>query len=74
MGVLQQFNVHYIRYRKLHMLKDEKLATIQQEHQQLLDYIVQGDTAGIDELLHHHLRADIDSMNFQEHFATYIKK
>ncbi|WNS44189.1 GntR family transcriptional regulator [Paenibacillus sp. MMS20-IR301] len=73
-GVLQQFNVHYIRYRKLHMLKDEKLTTIQQEHQQLLDYIMQGDTAGIDKLLHHHLRADIDSMNFQEHFAGYIKK
>lgn len=73
-GVLQQFNVHYIRYRKLHMLKDEKLTAIQQEHQQLLDYIVQGDTAGIDELLHHHLRADIDSKNLQEHFATYIKK
>lgn len=72
--VIQQFNVHYIRYRKLHMLRKDKLAEIRSEHQQLLDLIVRGEREQIDGLLHHHLRSDIVSHDFQEPFAEYIKK
>lgn len=73
-NIIQQFNVHYIRYRKLHMLKKDKLVEIQKEHQLIVNHLVNGETERIDELLHHHLRADINSFYFQEHFADYIKK
>ncbi|MHA6530978.1 GntR family transcriptional regulator [Paenibacillus sp. BAC0078] len=73
-GVIQQFNVHYIRYRKLHMLKKDKLKEIQHEHQSLLNYIVQGQKDEIEELLHHHLRSDINLIDFQEPYAQYIKQ
>lgn len=72
--LIQQFNVHYVRYRKLHMLKKDKLVEILKEHRQIVDHIVQAQPDRIDELVHHHLRADIDSLYFQEHFAEYIKK
>lgn len=72
-GLIQQFNVHYIRYRKLHMLRQDKLKEIHHEHQSLLNYIVQGQKDGIEELLHHHLRSDINLTDFQEPFAQYIK-
>lgn len=72
--LIQQFNVHYVRYRKLHMLRREKLMEIQLEHQQMLDHIVQGERDQLDELVHRHLRADIDSIDFQEQFAEYIKR
>lgn len=71
--LIQQFNVHYIRYRKLHMLKKDKLKEIQREHQLMLDYVAQGQVGEIDELLHHHLRADINFIDFQEPYAQYIK-
>ncbi|MRN53494.1 FCD domain-containing protein [Paenibacillus sp. LC-T2] len=73
-NLIQQFNVHYIRYRKLHMLQQDKLTEIQKEHQLMADYIIQDERDKIDDLLHHHLRADIDSLYFQEHFSEYIKK
>ncbi|WP_019912712.1 GntR family transcriptional regulator [Paenibacillus sp. HW567] len=73
-GLIQQFNVHYIRYRKLHMLRQDKLKEIHQEHQSLLNYIVQGQKDKIEELLHHHLRSDINLTDFQEPFAQYIKQ
>ncbi|WP_305022491.1 GntR family transcriptional regulator [Paenibacillus lacisoli] len=72
--VIQQFNVHYVRYRRLHMLKTEKLLEIQHEHQLMLNHLMQGEVEPIDELVHRHLRADIDSVDFQEEFADYIKR
>ena len=71
--IIQQFNVHYMRYRKLHMLKQEKLKEILKEHEQLLTLLVQNDANKLDELIHHHIRADVDSTLFQEHFVGYIK-
>lgn len=73
-NIIQQFNVHYMRYRKLHMLKKDKLVEIQNEHQMMVTYILNRETDKIEELLHHHLRADIRSLYFLEHFAEYIKK
>lgn len=72
--IIQQFNAHYLRYRKLHMLKKEKLSEILKEHQLIVSYIVEGKTEEIDALIHHHIRADVNSLYFQEHFADYIKK
>ncbi|WP_229696138.1 GntR family transcriptional regulator [Paenibacillus albidus] len=72
--LIQQFNVHYVRYRKLHMLKKDKLKEIQQEHQFILDCIVGGEEGRIDELLHHHLRSDIRFIDFQEPYTQYIKQ
>lgn len=72
--LIQQFNVHYVRYRKLHLLKKDKLVEIQKEHQLLVTLIINGQTDKIDEVVHHHLRADIKSAYFQEHFSDYIKK
>ncbi|MDF2921266.1 MAG: transcriptional regulator [Paenibacillaceae bacterium] len=73
-NIIQQFNVHYVRYRKLHMLKKDKLIEIQQEHQLMVTHMLNREGDKIDELLNHHLRADINSLYFQEHFAEFIKR
>ena len=73
-NLIQQFNVHYVRYRKLHMLKKDKLAEIQSEHERLISLVLNGEGDQIDELLHHHIHADIKSHYFDEHFTEYIKK
>jgi GntR family transcriptional regulator, rspAB operon transcriptional repressor len=72
-NLIQQFNVHYIRYRKLHMLKKDKLAAILSEHEQLITLLLNGEKDQIDDLLHHHIHADINSDYFHEHFAEFIK-
>jgi GntR family transcriptional regulator, rspAB operon transcriptional repressor len=71
--VIQQFNVHYLRYRQLNMLNKEKLLEIQLEHENLLNYILEANIEGIDQLIYHHLRADVDSHYFQTHFFEFIK-
>ncbi|KOS04434.1 GntR family transcriptional regulator, partial [Paenibacillus polymyxa] len=38
--LIQQSNVHYIRYRKLHMLETGKLMGIWHEHQAMLEYML----------------------------------
>ncbi|CQR57285.1 GntR family transcriptional regulator [Paenibacillus riograndensis] len=73
-NLIQQSNVHYLRYRRLHMLKTEKLAGIWKEHQSLLELMVHKETAKIGPLIHHHLREDIHSLDFQENFSEYLKK
>ncbi|MNV57645.1 hypothetical protein D3C71_1499870 [compost metagenome] len=55
------------------MLKKEKLEDIQQEHQLILDCMMNRDTDRIDDLVHHHLREDINSQYLQENFSEYIK-
>jgi len=72
--LIQQFNVHYIRYRRLHALKREKLYQIQRDHEEILDCIVVGDKDKIDQLVYRHIRADINSPYFRENFIDYIKK
>ncbi|MBC8078942.1 MAG: GntR family transcriptional regulator [Gorillibacterium sp.] len=72
--LIQQFNVHYLRYRKLHMLKKDKLVEIQKEHELMVTHMIQGEMIEIEQLLDHHLRADINSLYFEEHFADFIKK
>ncbi len=71
--LIQQFNVHYVRYRKLHMLKKEKLVEIHKEHEAMVAHMMNKETDKIDALVHHHIRADVNSLYFQEHFNDYIK-
>ncbi|WP_313636654.1 GntR family transcriptional regulator [Paenibacillus sp.] len=66
-------NVHYERYRRLHMLKQEKLEKILSEHHMILDCMTNHETDKIDELVQHHLREDINSLYLLENFADYIK-
>jgi GntR family transcriptional regulator, rspAB operon transcriptional repressor len=73
-NLIQQSNVHYLRYRRLHMLKTEKLEGIWKEHQSLLELMVHKETGKIGPLIHHHLREDIHSLDFQENFSEYLKK
>lgn len=73
-NLLKLSNVHYERYRRLHMLKQAKLEAILREHQLMLESIIKQDMHhSIDELINHHLREDINSVYLQENFAEYIK-
>jgi len=72
--LIQQFNVHYVRYRKLYALKEEKLAQLQREHEEILDCIVHGNKDKIDDMVYRHIRADINSSYLRENFIDYIKQ
>ncbi|WP_342436475.1 GntR family transcriptional regulator [Paenibacillus sp. FSL L8-0436] len=72
-NLIQQSNVHYERYRRLHMLRTEKLEEIWNEHQRILEYMMQKETESIEALIHHHLREDINSLYLQENFSEYIR-
>lgn len=71
--LIQQFNVHYIRYRKLHAFKKEKLTELQKGHEDILGCIVRGERDKIDDIVYHHIRADINSPYFRQNFMEYIK-
>ncbi|OWR31690.1 GntR family transcriptional regulator [Saccharibacillus sp. O23] len=70
--LIQQSNVHYARYRRLHMLKKEKLEAILAEHRLLLDCVLRRDASRIAELVEHHLHEDINAAYLQENFADYL--
>ncbi len=72
--IIQQFNVHYVRYRKLHMMKKDKFTEILGEHERIVACLAQDQLEQIEDLLHHHLRADINSMYFSENYSEYIKR
>lgn len=73
-NLIQQFNVHYVRYRKLHMLERGKLLQIWGEHQSMLEHIANKNTEEIEALVHHHLRDDMNSLEFLTRYSDYIKK
>jgi len=72
-NLIQQSNVHYVRYRRLHMLKKEKLEGIYREHQSILEHMMNKEVDKVDDLIHHHLREDINTLYLQENFSEYIK-
>lgn len=72
--IIQQRNVHYVRYRRLHMLKKEKLKEILSEHQLILDYMVKHRTENVDQLIQQHLKDDINSLDFKSEFSNFIQK
>ncbi|WP_018750618.1 GntR family transcriptional regulator [Paenibacillus sanguinis] len=71
--LIQQSSIHYARYRRLHMLRREKLVEIHHEHQTMLELMMHKEMDQLDALIHHHLREDINSRYLQENFAEYIK-
>ncbi|GIP12263.1 GntR family transcriptional regulator [Paenibacillus macerans] len=72
-NLIQQTSVHYARYRRLHMLRKEKLVDIHKEHQTILEMMMHKELDKLDELIDHHLREDINSRYLQENFSEYIK-
>ncbi|MBN2222620.1 MAG: GntR family transcriptional regulator [Vallitaleaceae bacterium] len=72
--MIQQFKVHYIRYRQLNMLSQDKLNAIYNEHQQLFNYILADNQPAVNELLELHLHSHIDSQNFLMHYSEYIRR
>ncbi len=72
-NLLQQSNVHYARYRRLHLLKQEKLQDIFHEHRRILEGLIQGDGQHLPELIDRHLREDINSKFLQENFREYLQ-
>lgn len=73
-NLIQQFNVHYVRYRKLHMLERGKLLQIWEEHQSMLEHIASKNVEGMDTLVRHHLKDDMNSLEFLNRYSDYIKK
>lgn len=71
--LIQQSIVHYARYRQLHMISPEKLASIHKEHRMLLDYLKGNQDIQLDTLIHKHIRADITSADFKEKYLDYLK-
>jgi len=72
--LIQNFNVHYLRYRNLNMRNQNKLSLLLDEHKQLLTFL-QGNTStdfDLDLLLTHHLQSDLNSFEFIEEFESYI--
>ena len=72
-NLIQSSTVHYTRFRHLHMLRKEKLISIIDEHKKIIDYIKSNNSDAIDTIIHNHLRSDVKSHYFQEHFSDYIK-
>lgn len=72
--LIRQSNVHYARYRRLHLLKKEKRAEILGEHRLILDHVLRRDAGGIDEIVQHHLHEDINAAYLQENFADYLDR
>lgn len=72
-NLIQQSNVHYARYRRLHMLRKEKLVEIHKEHLTILEFMMHKELDKLDELIDHHLREDINSRYLQENFSEHIK-
>jgi len=72
--IINQFNVHYERYRKLHLLKKDKLIGIYQEHELIITHIINKDMKNIEKIINHHIQADVNSKFFQTNFNEYIKK
>lgn len=72
-NLLQQSNVHYARYRRLHLLKQEKLQDTLQEHRRILDGLIQGDISHLPGLIDRHLREDINSRFLQENFREFLQ-
>lgn len=71
--IIQQFNVHYVRYRKLHMLEKDKMNDIYNDHKQIVTFIMNKDFSLIEKLIHNHIRADINSLYFKEKYSKLIK-
>ncbi|WP_051507091.1 GntR family transcriptional regulator [Saccharibacillus sacchari] len=70
--LIQQSNAHYARYRRLHLLKKEKLKEILAEHRSILDSVIGRNAERVNEIVEHHLHEDINTAYLLENFAEYL--
>jgi len=73
-NLMQQVNVHYLRYRNLNMQKHTKLLSLVDEHKALLDYLQGSNEDPIDSLVSHHLKSDLTAFEFDSEFESFILK
>lgn len=71
--VMEQLNVHYLRYRYLNMTNTTKLKALAEEHKKLFDYLKGNGDQTIEELIHHHLRIDEINEAFTKDYKEYLK-
>ena len=71
--IFSTFSVHYSRYRRLNMLKKEKLKEIQNDHEILVELLIKGETNKLEKLIDHHLKDDVNSAYFLDNFHAYVK-
>lgn len=73
--LIQNFNVHYLRYRNLNMRNENKLSALLDEHKMLLSYLQKRQPANFDleQLVTHHLQSDLNSFDFIEKFEKFIQ-
>jgi len=69
--IIQQFNVHYLRYRQLNMKSEAKLKALYEEHKVLFNYL-KGDDYVIEDLIHHHLRTDEINSDLADQVESYF--
>lgn len=70
--LIQQFNVHYLRYRNLNMRNHNKLTSLIEEHKMLINYFQGNEDMDIDKLITNHLQSDLNSLEFIDEFNDYI--
>ena len=72
--LIQKLNVHYIRYRRLHMLEKDKLVTLFKDHSDITNILKSGDSLEIEGFINRHIKDDVKSNYFKEHFSEYISE
>lgn len=70
--IIKKLNVHYVRYRKLHMLQRDKLRQLHSEHKDITDCIKRGTPKAVDVIIHKHIRGDVNSDYFLKNHPDYI--
>ncbi len=71
-NLIQQFNVHYLRYRNVNMQNHKKLITLVDEHHSILKYLQNSKDIDINKLITNHLQSDLDTFEFTDKFENYI--
>lgn len=72
--LIQKLNVHYLRYRRLHMLEKDKLVTLFKDHKDITHYLKSGNSLEIEGIVNRHITDDVKSNHFKEHFSDYIRE
>ncbi|MGL1893117.1 MAG: GntR family transcriptional regulator [Spirochaetaceae bacterium] len=70
--LMLKLNVHYVRYRMLHLLETDKLEILYKEHRDITDVLIEGDTTKIEEFINKHIKDDVKSDYFEQNFSEYI--
>lgn len=71
--IIESKSVHYIRYRRLHILSNKKRSALIDQHISILNSLITGDRLKTEELLENHLKQDYCSDDFLDSFPAYFK-